>query len=299
MSFVTGLVMLLSAVLLWSSSFTVVKIAVTTLPPSLLIAVFATIGSLGLAWVKLDRKVVRYGAVLGVIFFVAIALQTLGIERTTASKAAFITASCALVVPLINAVFLKHRVPSRVFVSLLLALLGLGMMTLKGQQGVSLGDGYLMVAAAVFAVMIVFVSEVTAQVNAFALVRVQFSVTAVLAFMWSFLPLRGEVVTRLLELPFTVWLALIYLGLCVHVVPSLLQTYALRVVPSYIAGLIYILEPVFGSLIAFFFLDELFGLFDWIGVTIVLVALAFGVQLPQRAWTKEIGQDGDGGLEQS
>jgi drug/metabolite transporter (DMT)-like permease len=52
-----------------------------------------------------------------------------------------------------------------------------------------------------------------------------------------------------------------------------LQVWAQRVVPSYLAALLFILEPVFASFFAFLLLSETLGTLDWAGALLVVASL--------------------------
>jgi drug/metabolite transporter (DMT)-like permease len=56
-------------------------------------------------------------------------------------------------------------------------------------------------------------------------------------------------------------------------VPTVLQVWAQRVVPPYLAALVFILEPVFASFFAFLWLNERLSSLDWLGAALVVVSL--------------------------
>ena len=82
-------------------------------------------------------------------------------------------------------------------------------------------------------------------------------------------------------LPLSSYLAILYLALVATALVTVVQTYAQRVVPAYLAALLFALEPVFAALFAFMLLGETMSAVGWIGGGVVLVAMLVGEIRPR------------------
>ena len=93
-----GRLALLTAALIWGSSFIVMKNAVEGVPVFMLLGIRFTVGCLLLTMIfhrrlKTIRKgLLLHGAVVGTLLFLAYTAQTFGLRDTTPGKNAFLTA---------------------------------------------------------------------------------------------------------------------------------------------------------------------------------------------------------------
>lgn len=273
-----GAAALVGITLIWGTTFVVIKQALHTIPVPLLLAVRFTLAGLLLSWARFDRRAVRPALVLGVLAFTGFATQTLGLSLTTASKAAFITGLSVILTPLVAAVWLRRRVTGRAYLAALVALVGLGLMTLRsGLGGVNGGDLWVLGTALAYALFIVYLGEVAGRASATSLAALQHVPMAVLAWLWA-LPQVGE----LRHVPWTTFLAIFYLAAVATALVAVVQTYAQRVVPAHVAALIFVLEPVVAAIFAFFLLGERLGTLGWIGGALVVAAMFLSELRPRR-----------------
>ncbi len=254
--------------LVWGTSFAVTKDILSLVPVALLAALRSSLSLLSLVWVKPDRRSIIPGLWLGFIAAGGFISQMTGLTTTTASKSAFIIALNSLVAPLVSAWVFKHFVPKRAYAATLIALVGLALMTLAGQRGVNPGDVWSLIGALFFGVYIAYVGEIANKTSVLVVVQMQYLVMAVVTMVWawphlSLIPALGT----------SAWLVIVYLGILCMSVPTVLQVWAQRVVPSYLTALLFILEPVFASFFAFWWLHERLSTLDWFGAALVLAAL--------------------------
>ncbi len=253
---------------IWGTSFVVTKDILSLVPVALLAALRSVLSLISLFWVKPDRRSLVPGLWLGLIASGGFVAQMIGLTSTTASKSAFIIALNSLIAPLISAWFFKHFVPRRAYAATLVALVGLALMTLTGQTGVNPGDVWSLVGALFFGVYIAYVSEIANKTSVLVVTQMQYLVMAVVTVIWAW----PHLVT-IPTLSTSAWLPILYLGVMCMSVPTVLQIWAQRVVPSYLAALLFILEPVFASFFAFLWLNERLSALDWLGAVLVFVAL--------------------------
>ena len=268
MSPALGVATLVGITLVWGTTFAIVKGALSDIPAPLLLALRFVLAALLLSWVKPQRRALMPGLILGLLAFAGFATQTLGLTLTTASKAAFITGLSVILTPLVSAAWFRNRVPLRAFLAAFVALVGLGLMTVTGESGVNKGDLWVLGTALAYALYIVYLGEVAPKHDALVLSSLQLWTMALLALLWALptLPALREVSSQ-------TFLAIAYLGVVATTLVTVLQTYAQRVVPAYLAALIFVLEPVFAALFAYLLLGEALGLLGWLGGALVVLAM--------------------------
>jgi drug/metabolite transporter (DMT)-like permease len=267
-SFGWGVFTMVLLTLIWGTSFAVTKDILSVVPVALLAALRSVLSLLSLIWVKPDRRSIVPGLWLGFIAAGGFICQMIGLTSTTASKSAFIIALNSLIAPLVSAWFFKHFVPRRAYLATLIALAGLALMTLTGQAGINPGDVWSFVGALFFGVYIAYVGEIANKTSVLVVTQMQYVVMSLVTLMWAW-PHLPTVPT----LSTSAWLVILYLGVMCMSVPTVLQVWAQRVVPSYLAALLFILEPVFASFFAYVLLDERLSSLDWLGAALVVVAL--------------------------
>lgn len=153
---------LLATTAVWGSTFLVVKDAIASVPVldflglRFAVACAAMLVVRPRALARLGRSGWRHGVLLGLVLAAGYAAQTFGLE--TASVSGFITGLFVVFTPLIGAVVLRRRVPSAVWVAVVLATVGLGLISLHG-LAIERGELLTVVGAFFFALHIVGLGE--------------------------------------------------------------------------------------------------------------------------------------------
>jgi drug/metabolite transporter (DMT)-like permease len=271
MSPLVGVLLLVLVTVIWGSTFAVIKETIQTVPVPILLAVRFSFAALFLLWVKPERKTLIPGLILGLLSFAGYATQTIGMLTTSASKAAFITGLSVILTPIVGAIWLRQRIPGRVWLAALLAIIGLGLMTLNPNEGVVIGDLWVLGTALAYALYIVYLGEIAVHHKPIVLTSLQIIVVAALSWGWAVPHL-----SVLKELSLSALSALLYLALFATALVLWLQALAQRVVPAYAAALIFALEPVFAAIFAYFMLGETLSLQGWLGGGLVVIAMILG-----------------------
>jgi drug/metabolite transporter (DMT)-like permease len=286
MSFVSrgvGVLVLVLITLIWGTTFAIIKDALDTISVPLLLALRFTLAALLLGWVRFERRSLGPAMVLGLLGFAGFASQTIGLDLTSASKAAFVTGLSVILTPLVSAIWLRNRIAARGYVAALVALAGLALMSLTGAGEVTVGDLWLLGTALSYAFYIVYLGQVAAHMPVLSLAGAQHWPMAALAWLWAW-PYAGE----LPEVPPVTYGVIVYLALFATALVAVLQTVAQRVVQAHVAALIFLLEPVFAAIFAFFLLGERLGLLGWIGGALVVVAMVIS-EMPRRRGRASLG----------
>jgi drug/metabolite transporter (DMT)-like permease len=95
------------------------------------------------------------GALLGLALFAGYAFQTLGLRSTSASQSGLITGLSVVLVPILSALMLRRSPGAAAVLGVMLATVGLALLTLNESFHVAPGDLYLLACALAFALHIV------------------------------------------------------------------------------------------------------------------------------------------------
>ena len=131
------------------------------------------------------KHLLKGGIVCGVALYAAANAQQLGMVGTEAGKAAFITASYTVLVPVFG-FFLGKRFTGSLWVSVGLACVGLWLLCMKGSFVLNRYDLLEIICAVIYAWYILAVDYYAVGTNAVALSCVQFLVFAVLSWGTAF-----------------------------------------------------------------------------------------------------------------
>ncbi|MFA6076371.1 MAG: DMT family transporter [Negativicutes bacterium] len=180
-------ILLLIAATIWGTAFVAQSISMQYIGPFLFGGVRFALGSfvLIIPAFLLKRRVrhasvkttLTAGAVVGGVLFVAASFQQTGIQYTTIGKAGFITCLYIVIVPLIG-IFLKHKAGKSVWLGCAVAVVGLYLLSIKGDFTISYGDFLMLLGAFVWSAHILVIDHYVKQVDAIQLSCLQFAVCA-------------------------------------------------------------------------------------------------------------------------
>ena len=268
---------------IWGVTFVQVKDAVEVYPLFAFLAVRFAIASATLAVPgarrlrSLGRRGLGAGVVLGTLLATGYALQTAGLERTTASTAGFITGLYVVVTPLVALLLFRERVGPAVWVGVALATTGFAM--LSGiQAGSAVGDLLVLGCAIAFGFQIPLTGRFAPNYDPLALTLVQM-LTALAGFAVIAAAL-GQI-----ELPrgWTVWAALLVTGIFASALAYLVQTWAQRSISAARTALIYAMEPVFAGFFGYVLAGDRLGALGWAGCGVILAGIAVSEPAAARA----------------
>ncbi len=243
-----GRLALLTAALIWGSSFIIMKDAVSDIPVFLLLALRFTIAAAALSavffrkWKAVDQAMLLHGGVCGVLLLGAYSVQTFGLVGTTPGKNAFLTAVYCVLVPFLAWGMTRQAPRGRNWLAAVLCLAGIGLVSLTGDFTVSRGDALTLAGGVLYALHIMALTHYTRRHDATLLTIIQFVVVAALAWALSLLT-EGPV-----ALPTRGWPQLVFLGVCCTAVTLTLQSIGQKLTPPSQAAILLSLESVFGVL---------------------------------------------------
>jgi len=214
---------------------------------------------------KPDIKSIKYGILVGFILFSGYAVQTIGLKYTTASKSAFITGISVVLVPLISSFIFKNKIKKEVKFGVVLAFVGLLLLTLSDFSMMNIGDILTFIGAIAFAMHIIVVGIFTKKTNSvvFAIVQI-----GSVGFFSTIATLTLENPT--VSLPFYSWLNILFLAFFCTALAFILQSVAQQYTTSTHTALIYSAEPVFAGIFGYLVAGELLGLRGFFGAGLIL-----------------------------
>ncbi|MBR9978832.1 MAG: EamA family transporter [Bacteroidetes bacterium] len=262
--------------LIWGSTFTVTKFALTDLPPLTLQGMRFLVAALLVGiytWRDIKTTTVtslRTGLLLGLLLGAGFALQTVGLVETTASKAGFLTGTMVVFTPLIQLAIERRRPSKGNLIAVLIVGGGLYIFTSPAGGNFNFGDMLVLLCAVAFAFYIVYLDVFTKERFHREIVFYQFVVTAAVGFLLS--PFF-DATPATFTLPAVA--AVLYLSIFASSIAIFIQSKYQRETTPTKAAIIFTMEPVFAALIAMMLLSELMSGVELLGAMIMLAGLLF------------------------
>ena len=273
-----GILGLLTVTIIWGGGFVASDMALETLTPFQIMtirffiaAVFMTVlGGKQIRTVKKEEA--KYGFWLGTALFAGFALQIIGLQYTTPSKNAFLTATNVVFVPFIALVIYKKKIAVRSLIGAAMAIVGAGVLSLQSDFSVNLGDGLTLLCAVGFAFQIFLTGEFVGKIRASILNFLQMTSACLLSVIG--LALSGDFY---FHPSMKSMLAVLYLGVVSTSICYLLQTISQQYVDETKSAIILSMEAVFGTLFSVVLLHENVTLKMILGSALILSAVLVSV----------------------
>ncbi len=268
--------MLFAAAFIWGSSFFIMKNTLDALPVQYLLALRFTAGAVllglvcGKRWRNFTADCVWRGAVLGLLLYLAYAIQTYGLALTTSSKNAFLTTTYCVMVPFFHWLLDRSRPDRYNLAAAVLCVAGVGLVSLSGDLAVNAGDGLTLVSAVFFAAHIIAVSRFSQGRDVMLLTVFQFAVSGLCA--WVGGALTETFPAAALADP-TVSLTLLYLAVMPTTVALLFQNLGQAYSDPVSASVILSLESVFGVLCSVLFIHDQVTVRMGLGFALIFAAV--------------------------
>lgn len=201
--------------------------------------------------------------------------QQLGIKYTTVGKAGFITTLYIILVPILG-IFLKKRVPAKVWIGAVMAAFGLYLLCMKESFSLSKGDTWVFICAFLFAIHILLVDHFAPMVDGIELSSIQFYTAGIICTILAFIlesPSLKDLIAGIGPI--------LYTGVMSSGVGYTCQVVGQKDMNPTVASLIMSLESVVSVIAAFLILGQVMTGRELIGCAIVFNAVIL-VQLPEK-----------------
>ena len=225
---------------------------------------------------KQDKKTLLIGGICcGTALCLASNLQQIGIQYTTVGKAGFITALYIVIVPVMG-IFLKKKCGIQIWISVLIALAGFYLLSVKDGFKLEAADTYLLCSAVLFSVHILIIDYFSPKVDGVKMSCIQFFVCGILS---GVMMLLTE--TPSMQNIFAAWMPILYAGVLSCGVAYTLQIVGQKDFNPTIASLILSLESVFSALAGWVILNQALSERELLGCVLIFCAIIMA-QIPIR-----------------
>lgn len=217
-----------------------------------------------------SRATLKLSLCTGMALLCVYSFNTFGVKYTSLTNAGFLCALTVVFTPLLDYLFFRTKPSRKLFLVLIMSVTGIALLTLSSTLRPALGD-ILCILCAVSNATYLLVTErgVTGQeINAFQLGIYQ----------QLFAGLGMLILSLIFETPSLphspkVWGSVLILSLFCTGAAFLIQAIALQYTTASHVGVIFCLEPVFNSILAFFVAHEVLTLQAYFGGLLLLASL--------------------------
>lgn len=212
---------------------------------------------------------------LGVILYIAFALQTVGLQYTTPSKNAFLTAVNVIIVPVITYAVYKRKIDGYEIIGAILAIVGIGSLSLQGSLTMNLGDILSLLCAVGFAFDIFCTNLFVKKEDAILLTIIQFITAALISNLVVIF--QGAIPTTFEK---EAIYSVVYLAVFSTMIAYLFQNIANQYTSATKSAIILSTESFFGMIMSVLFLHEILTTRMVIGAVLIMTAILFAEVKP-------------------
>ena len=263
-----NLLLLFLTAVIWGTAFVAQSVGMDHIGPFTFNAIRSLVGGLALIPAILifgrmkseerrreeraQRKTLLLGGVFcGLALGIASCLQQVGIQYTTVGKAGFITALYIVIVPILG-LFFRKKVGPKLWVSVVIAILGLYLLCMSGSLQLQKGDFLVLLCAFCFSVHIMVIDYFTTKVDGVQMSCIQFFVAALFSGL-CMLGIEGIPDPHAVAIS---WAPILYAGVLSSGVGYTLQIIGQKGLNPTVASLILSLESVISVLAGWLFLGQ-------------------------------------------
>ncbi len=268
--------LLLSVTIFWGSTFIIVKKAIEQIPTFAFLSIRFWISSILLMLIffprlkKINLSLLKDGAILGVVLFLAYAFQTVALEYSSATVVGFLTGLNVIFTPIFSAVLLKKlpRVYSQI--GAIVSFVGVTLMSLNETLTISTGEILTIICAVFVAIQIILTDKYSRLHDTFLLTAVEITTMSILATAVSLVKepyIIPPHISRYLVVAFLIT------AVFATVYAFIIQNTAQRYTTPTKTAIIFIMEPVFAAIFGYLLGGEVLSAKAYIGAGIMFLGL--------------------------
>ncbi|ULT54399.1 DMT family transporter [Neobacillus drentensis] len=269
-----GEIALTIVAIIWGSGFVASAVSLEYFTPYQILAIRFLVGVLLLSLVffkklkMIKKSTILKGTVIGFFLYLAFALQTVGLQYTTPSKNAFLTAVNVVIVPFIAFFIYKRKMDKFELFGSLLAITGVGVISLRLTSEVNLGDFLTLLCAVGFAFHIFYTAQFVKEEDPILLTIIQMATAAVLGLIVVLLKGETSFSMNVEGVSYV-----LYLGVFSTTIAFLLQTFAQKYTTETNAAIILSTEALWGMVFSIILLSEVITIKMIMGAILILMAI--------------------------
>ena len=290
-----GSIILAFASIIWGTAFVAQSVGMDYIEPITFLAARSFVGCAVLIpiWIVFDKmnqkqgKTVEKGnwlvggAICGTFLFLASAAQQIGIQYTTTGEAGFLTAIYIVIVPVLS-IFLGKKASAKVWVAVVIALIGAFFLSVKDGFSLSQGAPWMLASAFLFSLQILSIDKFAADAHPIRLSFIQFLVCGIWSVIFSFI-FETPTVSGVLS----AYVPILYCGIMSSGVAYTLQIVGQKLTQPTLASLCMSLESVFSAIAGWIVLGQVLNGQEILGCVLVFCAVIIA-QLPSKKANKEV-----------
>ena len=227
-----------------------------------------------------SKTLILGGVCCGVALFLGMSFQQLGIANTSVANAGFISALYIIIVPILG-IFMKKKAGLNIWIGVVFALIGLGLLCFKGSIAISKADLLILISAFFYSLHIIVIDYFSPKVDGIKMSCIQFFVAALLNGIMMFV-LEDPTIKGILS----AWVPLLYVGIFSTGVGYTFQIIGQKHTDPTVASLLLSLESVFSVIMAWLILKETLTLQEFMGCTLVFASVILA-QIPIKKFKKK------------
>ena len=284
-----GSIYLATAATIWGGMYVVSKVVLTVISPLELVWLRYVVALITLivvgvvtrqSW-HIHRQDFPQILAIGVIGYdISIWTQFVGTKLSSAQMGAMITSATPAFMVIFARLILKEKITFRKGLSTSIAMVGVLCIVGVGDIGEAnqLGGIVLGIAALSWALMSVLIKRIPSGYSQLVVTTYAILIATVLITPVAFSQIDQAQIHALSQ-P-AIWSGVLYLGIVATAAAFFLWNKGLQMVDAASGGLYFFLQPIAGTLLAWFFLGEHVGLTFWIGAILILSGVFLVVKEP-------------------
>ena len=218
----------------------------------------------------LKIKEILYSLILSVLLFMVFITMTIGVKYTTASNASFLISLSVIFIPFFSWIFNKEKPKKSIFIVLIIALMGIMLLTLDKNLEFHIGDILCLICSLLFSFHVLITERFVKNNNPITLGVLQFGGVAILSFLVQY-PIEKFTLPK--DEKF--WISLLILSVFCTALAYIIQTVSQKKLSSTLIGLILSLEPIFSGIFGYFILNEYLSPQQYIGAFLLLISIIY------------------------
>ena len=218
----------------------------------------------------LKIKEILYSLILSVLLFMVFITMTIGVKYTTATNASFLISLSVIFIPFFSWIFNKEKPKKSIFIVLIIALIGIMLLTLDKNLEFHIGDILCLICSLLFSFHVLITERFVKNNNPITLGVLQFGGVAILSFLVQY-PIEKFTLPKNEKF----WISLMILSVFCTALAYIIQTVSQKKLSSILIGLILSLEPIFSGIFGYFILNEYLSPQQYIGAFLLLISIIY------------------------
>jgi drug/metabolite transporter (DMT)-like permease len=274
LTIVFAIIEMVLATTIWGSSVVVIKNGLLGVNAIVLVFYRFIIAAfiIGLILILLRKNLfqhLREGMILGLLLFVAITMQTIGLKYVSALNCGFISSLLVIFVYILSIILGLEKFRLSTIIAVVLVCLGIWNVT-GGVGGFRWGEFLTLISSIIFALYVLYIDRVVQKCNIWVLNFQQFFFVAIASLfcgLWFKLDYKISLSITILDI--------VYLALFANILAFVLQFYSQKIISPVSCAIILALEPLFTAVCAWAIGGEQFKIEVAISGLIIVGSIIF------------------------